>query len=102
MSQLKLQQLNQALELTKLMQEKAQQADWDELNQLELKRQDLLAIIFPLKDSEVSANFSVGLQHLITLNSELQQFCQQKKHDLQLEIQGLNSNKKAINAYQSA
>lgn len=97
----KLQQLEQAAELTQLMQQQAEQANWDAVTEFEQQRQLIFKSIFPVNENEVSADLRQTLEKLINLNAELQRFCQQKKQDLQLEMQGLNKNKKAINAYKS-
>jgi ribosomal protein S13 len=100
MSAARLKQLNLVIDLTKLMRQKAELAEWEQLNKLETQRQQYLKKIFP-DNEEVSTNLQSSLEVLISLNAELQQYCQLKKQDLQLEMQGLNKNKQAINAYKS-
>lgn len=97
----KRQQLNLVIELTKRMQQKAELGEWDELNQLEQKRQQLLKHIFSENDAQMNSDLQADLEKLISLNSELEKFCQSKKQALQLEMQGFNKNKQAINAYKS-
>jgi len=97
----KLQQLSQAMDLTNQMQKLAEQEEWDQIMELDKQRQGLFSQIFPLSRVDVSIDFQQKLQHLLQLNNQLEQFCKSKKQDLQLQMQGLNKNKKAINAYQS-
>jgi len=101
MPAVKLQQLNQAMDLTKQMQALAEKAEWDQIIELDKQRQGLFSQIFPLNNANVSADFQQKLQYLIELNKQLEKFCASQKRDLQLQMQGLNKNKKAINAYQS-
>jgi ribosomal protein S13 len=100
MSAARLKQLNLVIDLTKLMRQKAELAEWEQLNKLETQRQQYLKKIFP-ENEEVSADLQSILENLINLNTDLQQYCQQKKQDLRLEMQGLSKNKQAINAYKS-
>jgi hypothetical protein len=101
MSVSKLQQLSDAMDLTNQMQALAEKAQWEQIIQLDKQRQDLFSQIFPLNNVDVSSGFQEKLHDLVELNNQLETFCASQKQDLQLQMQGLNKNKKAINAYQS-
>ena len=100
MTTLKHKQLNLLIDLTNVMQQKAEHAEWEVLNKLEKQRQQFIKKFFPVNDG-VSTDFQRSLEKLINLNRQLEHYCLRKKQDLQLEMQGFNNKKQAINAYKS-
>ena len=83
------------------MQQKADTELWDEMIDLQLQRQPLFDAIFPISEDESIEEVRLILEALIELNNKLEQQCEQQKQAVQLQLQGMNTNKKAVNAYQS-
>lgn len=94
--------LKQAIEITDAMQQKADEALWEELVEMEQQREQLLQQALPLAPSD---NANEQLRSLIVTladkNSQLEQVCNQAKQEIQTHLQTLNKNKKAVSAYQS-
>ena len=83
------------------MQQKADAELWDEMSELQQQRQPLFAAIFPIADAESSNEIRTILETIIALNNKLEKQCEQQKQVVQLQLQGMNKNKKAVNAYQA-
>jgi len=83
------------------MQKKADTELWDEMIDLQQQRQPLFDAIFPLMDDESSDEIRTMLESIIEINNKLEQQCEQQKQVVKLQLQGMNKNKKAVNAYQS-
>jgi len=101
-SNYKLNSLRQAVQLTQSMLAMAQQKQWNELPEIENKRQILLQSIFPLdEDSPEIESQATVLQTLIDTNNELIAHCQEGKQSLQLQMRDAKFTHKAVTAYQS-
>ena len=101
-SQEKLQNLQQASELTQSMLDLAKQQKWEDLEAIEKKRQLLLHNVFPVaEDSSEIEGFTAELQTLIDINNQLIAHCQQGKDSLQLQMRDAKFTQKAVTAYQS-
>jgi CRISPR/Cas system CMR-associated protein Cmr1 (group 7 of RAMP superfamily) len=97
----KLQLLEQVIQLTQAMQLKADDALWDEIADIQQQRQTLFDEIFPITSTENSDEIRQILTKVVEKNNHLEKQCQQQKQTVQLQLQGLTSNKKAVNAYQT-
>lgn len=83
------------------MQDKADAELWDEMIELQQQRQPLFDTTFPITEAENTEEIRVMLESIIELNNKLEQQCEKQKQAVQLQLQGMNKNKKAVNAYQS-
>jgi hypothetical protein len=101
MTSTSLDDLIKVTQLTEFMLQKADDEQWDELTKLEKHRASLLKAIFPIEQAQQQAELTQQLETLIKLNTKLEAQCKQNKQRLQLQIQGVSNNKKAIKAYQS-
>lgn len=94
--------LSQVSTLTEAMLKKASDEQWSALPELQKKRSELLVHIFPIKDNEVSTKCRSLLEKIIEYNQQLEHTCRDAQLNLQLELQNLNKNRKAVAAYQSS
>ncbi len=101
MTSTSLEDLVKVTQLTEFMLKKADEEQWDELTKLEQHRSSLLKAIFPIEQTQHQAELTQQLETLIILNTKLEAQCKENKQRLQLQIQGVSNNKKAIKAYQS-
>jgi len=90
--------LKSVLLLTQTMGKKAEDNQWDDLVDLEQQRQQLIETIFPLEPTDEESR-SI-LEQIVELNNRLESLCRNAKTEVQEQLQGFNSNKKAMNAYQ--
>lgn len=99
----KLNDLQQALALTKQMLSLAKDLQWDSLAPLEKQRQLLLDRVFPLEETAAQqAEITAVLPVLIDTNEQLVAQCQQGKQQLQSQLRDARFTQKAVNAYQSS
>ena len=101
-SETALRQLQQALDLTGLMHALADAENWSGLPKLQQQRAELLAAVFPLDAAGDIEKIRPLLEQLIEQNHSLEQKCRQAQQCLQIELQGLNKNKKAVAAYHAS
>ncbi|PCJ33304.1 MAG: hypothetical protein COA90_00245 [Gammaproteobacteria bacterium] len=97
----KLHILQQAVDLTAMMQEKGEQEQWTDVVESISIRENILNGIFPVSEGDNSIEFKALLECLIDKNEQLTQLCSQQKESLQFELKGITKNKKAVNAYQT-
>jgi hypothetical protein len=102
MSDSKLALLQQAASLTEEMLHQAEASEWSELASKQEQRAALLADIFPLPDYEQTESSRQLILGMIDHNQKLETLCRQGQQALQLELRGLNKNRKAMAAYQSS
>lgn len=95
-------QLKQAADLTQAMLETAQQEKWSVLPEMHQKRAVLFEQIFPLSEAGQTDECRAILQTMIENNQQLEQICREAQQALQVELSGLNKNRKAVAAYQSS
>ena len=88
--------------MTVQMKSKSEKELWDDVVEIEQQRRQLITVIFPLDDAGNTPEFRALLAKLIESNTQLEQYCKQQKQTLQLELQGMNKNKKALNAYRTS
>lgn len=93
--------LKQALQLTEDMFQCAQNEQWDELTSLQQQRGDMLEHIFPLEPENENEQAKTVLEQIIAVNQQTEVLCREARQALQVEISGLNKNKKAVAAYRS-
>jgi hypothetical protein len=98
----KLALLKQAVTLTETMLRHAEAGEWSELATHQEQRATLLASIFPLSEGEQSESYRSLIMTMIELNQKLEILCRQAQQTLQLELRGLNKNRKALAVYQSS
>jgi hypothetical protein len=98
----KLALLQQAAALTETMLHQAQSGEWSELALQQEQRAAMLVSIFPLAEDEQSERFRELMMAMIDHNQQLEALCRQAQQALQLELSGLNKNRKAVAAYQSS
>lgn len=94
----KLKALKTALSMTIEMQVLADEQLWDKLTQLEQNREPILNSIFPLENPNNA--IIETLEKIINLNSALEKQCLQEKQETEQQLKNINSNKKAMSAYQ--
>lgn len=97
-----LMQLKQAADLTRAMLEMAQDKKWSVLPEMQQKRAALFEQIFPLTEAGQTDECRTMLQTMIENNQQLEQICRDAQQALQVELSGLNKNRKAVAAYQSS
>jgi len=97
----KLSGLIQILALTKSMREKADNALWEELVELEQQREQLIMPIFPISNTDFNPELRRLTEEVIKENTMLEEVCQQAKKELKTQVLVLNKNKTAIAAYGS-
>ncbi len=97
----KLTLLAQVLELTQAMQQKADLELWDEMIELQQQRQPFFDKVFPITESTDIDKLRSTVEEILELNTKLEQQCDKQKQTIQLQLKGMNKNKKAVNAYQS-
>lgn len=97
----KLQLLAQVLELTQAMQKKADLGLWDEMIELQQERQPFFDKVFPVTEPSDIDKIRSTVEAILELNTKLEQQCEHQKQTIQLQLKGMNTNKKAVNAYQS-
>lgn len=102
MSATKLERLKQAAKLTDAMLLNAQSERWSELPSQQQEREALFLDIFPLDAVERTDDFRQIILTMIEQNQQLETVCRQAQKSLQLELSGLNKNRKAVAAYQSS
>lgn len=98
----KLALLKQAVTITEIMLRHAEASEWSELSTHQEQRASLLTSIFPLPEDEQSESYRPLIMTMIELNQKLEMLCRQAQQTLQLELRGLNKNRKAVAAYQSS
>jgi hypothetical protein len=98
----KLALLQQAAVLTETMLHQAQSGEWSELPSQQEQRAALLTNIFPLAEDEQTERCRQLMISMIDHNQQLEALCRQAQQALQLELSGLNKNRKAVAAYQSS
>jgi hypothetical protein len=98
MSQL-LTNLDQAIQLTKAMIDLVNDEAWDELPKLQNRRDELIKQVLPV--ASMSADEQDRLVQLHQLNQQLESLCRDSRHSVMLQLKNLNSNKKAVSAYQA-
>ena len=97
MSQL-LTNLDQAIQLTKAMIDLVNDEAWDELPKLQNRRDELIKQVLPV--ASMSADEQDRLVQLHQLNQQLESLCRDPRHSVMVQLKNLNSNKKAVSAYQ--
>lgn len=98
----KLALLQQAVTLTQTMLLQAQAGEWSELATQQEQRAAILVSIFPLAEDEQTERCRQLIMSMIEHNQKLEALCRQAQQALQLELSGLNKNRKAVAAYQSS
>lgn len=98
----KLALLQQAAALTEAMLHQAQSGEWSELASRQEQRAAMLISIFPLAEDEQTERCRELMMSMIDHNQQLEALCRQAQQALQLELSGLNKNRKAVAAYQSS
>jgi hypothetical protein len=98
MSQL-LTNLKQAIQLTKAMIDLVNDEAWDELPKLQSRRDELINQVLPV--ASMSADEESAVVELHQLNQQLESLCRDSRHSVMLQLKNLNSNKKAVSAYQA-
>lgn len=94
--------LRQAAELTSAMLQMAEARQWSGLPELQQKRAELLQQIFPISEAEQLDDCRILLESMIEQNQQLEHCCREAQQALQVELSGLNKNRKAVAAYQSS
>lgn len=94
--------LQQAAHLTEDMLSKASNQKWSALPELQNQRAELLRQVFPWQEAEQTEVCRTLLEQLIDSNHRLETVCREAQQDLQIELSGLNKNRKAVAAYQSS
>jgi hypothetical protein len=97
----KVTQLKRAADLTSTMLQMAEDGQWSGLSEFQKQRTELLEQCFPLEADQQTANARVLIETMIQQNQQLEQLCRKAQQSLQLELQSLNKNRKAVAAYQS-
>jgi hypothetical protein len=90
--------LQQLLELTECMLNKASEEKWEELIELEKCRDELIKSSFPINEPTLQQRDR--LESIIKINNEIERLCSIAKNQVQSQLVKLTSNKSAINAYQ--
>jgi hypothetical protein len=90
--------LAQAVQLTKAMIDLVDDGAWDELPKLQMKRDELINQVLPV--TSMSADEQDTLVQLHQLNQKLESLCRDSRHSVMVQLKNLNSNKKAVSAYQ--
>lgn len=97
----KLTQLKRAADLTSTMLQMAEAGQWSGLSEFQKQRTEFLQQCFPLEADQQTADVRVVIETMIEQNQQLEQLCRKAQQSLQLELQSLNKNRKAVAAYQS-
>jgi hypothetical protein len=90
--------LQELLELTEDMLNKASEEKWEELIELEKRREVLIKSSFPINEPTLQQRGR--LETIIKINNEIERLCTIAKNQAQSQLVKLTSNKSAINAYQ--
>ncbi len=90
--------LDQAVQLTKAMIDLVNDEAWEELPKFEVKRDELINQVLPV--AFMSDDEQATLLQLHQLNQELESLCRDSRHSVMVQLKNLNSNKKAVSAYQ--
>jgi ferritin-like metal-binding protein YciE len=91
----------QLLELTEQMYQAAQNEQWASIAELHIKRIPLIEKVFPLESHEQHPALIPPMEKLVQLNEQVEAICKDARQSLQLELAGMNKNKKAVSAYQT-
>lgn len=94
--------LQQLIDLSRTMLEKAREESWDDVFVLETERSELIRLFFsePVRQ-EYADTVAAGIQTIMAIDRDIMALGSLKKLDLAQALQALDQGKKAIKAYTS-
>ncbi len=94
-----LEHLNCIINITRQMLTSAKSGDWDQVIQLEARRENMLKVMGAVSSDTPVADAIEGLRHLVALNTELTELGVIEKSACLNQFDENQKSKKAFNAY---
>lgn len=96
-----LQQMHTVVLLTQAMYSAAQAHEWDAFTELETRRADALAALFPLRllSSAEGEEIALRMQQLLVMNRHMVDLAELERQGVELELQYLREGRQAHQAY---
>lgn len=95
-------QLDHAVELTRRMRGRVDAGAWDDVVAMETERQRLLHAFFAVEPARSEADWiAQALREMLAINDEMEHACRKHLQEIASDMQQLQANRKASQAYQS-